>query len=735
MAESPKTTPDINTKYIISNKTNLKHIPDLLIAHKNTMILKTKEVACQLKYNPSLSYILLAPECPLHLFKTALRLEPTTINTIFKSSYIIIDEEIKIISSTVNPPEIQSFVEINTEIEEIYKYFFYHNNNIKPKFSLPDKTKFLISRLSKIEKAKTKTIFGIFFTSIFYENLVNKLRIFLHSINKKVYKFFLRDINETRLNCFDGIECIIVVDCPFQIEFIDFHIPVLVPYEIQIAFGDNWKGEYIINRFDLKPEFSKETQLMKIIYATGKLVKHNNSEQAVQYQNISDNEEPQILMGFSGIPNSYEHHIKEKRFLIKLDNLKTSEIELNSVLNLSKQRYSIKNIYDRYYLITCTVEAIDFVAIRCFGVITIEVVLDEEYTSSLEQKYVNFNKKFNIFCEKNKISPTEGNLIKFSENNKHFCRCYWNRPSAAQHLDYKSTQAAYLNKYDAMAPFVNTKVFENFLSENAILLFYDENKNICRDEGIRFIIPNTKQVLEKESLFDKYKFLLKHSPKRINPTCQYNVYSTFNLITQTFRISNRSFFFKHEIKKQSFIGKTSMPINNSVLAINLLGLCKNIVYDPFCGAGSLLFLSSLFGCLVSGTDLHKKQLIGFNVTDTNVRTSLKGFDVLSNFKQFNTFDRVLFFGRKNVFSQDVNITSEYIFSDLPYGVRSKKTENINEYIKKLKYLFDKYCAKGICFWIESGYDSYVREIFSSVPIYALIEKLKTCQRMLYVFVK
>lgn len=704
--------------FIISNKENLNNIPNITKYNNNIMILKTEEIACQLKYKNTDLYILLTDECPLHPFKLAYKIKNTSLNKILNSPYEIIEEEIKIFSKEII---------INTKNELIYNYFYYHNN-IEPKFNLINKTKFLISRLSKIEKSKEKKIFGIFFSSIYYEKMANKIIKFLISINKKAYKYFLRDINESRLNCFDGIECIVVIDCPFKLKFTNFHIPMLIPFEIQMAFGD-WNGEYFINKFDLinlSKTINIENKLAKIEYSTGKLIKFNQ-KQSVQYHT---NEPPEILKGLKGIASEYESEIQLQRmnnFLIKLES--TSDIELKAVLNLSNEKYTITNIYDRFYIINCSIETIDLISIRCFSVINIELIIKEEKINNLKNEHLNFLKNFKIYCNKNNIKYSDENMKKYDKEIKHFCKCYWNNSIINPIIELSNLKINYFKKYPNMKYLNGTKVFENFLIENIKLI---ENNNSCKSEGIKFLIPNIKNIPEKDKLFEKYEFLLKHSPKKINPDKQYNVYLSLNLITKTFRISNRSFFFKHEIKKQKFIGKTSMPIPNGILAINLLGLYKNIVYDPCCGSGSLLFMSSLFGCLVSGTDLQKKQLIGFNETTSNVRTSLKGFNILTNFKQFNTFDKVLFFGIKDIFKNDIKLNCEYIFTDLPYGVRSMKTKDIDEYMKKLKYLYDQSSVKGICFWMEAGYN--VENIFG-LSIFKIQENLKTCQRILYIFKK
>lgn len=716
--------------YIISNKENEIKIPSILQKYPNSIILKTEEIACQLKYKEENSYILLSQECPLHPFKNKKLNCETSLKEILNENYEI--ENDKLIF------EKKIFKNLENLNKNAYKYFYYHFDNLpknlNEKYSLKDKTTFLISRLAKIEKAKEKKVFGIFFTAPFYEKIVDRLVLFLKSVNKNVYKFFIKDVTETRLNCFDGIECIILVDCPFRIKFIDFHIPLLVPFEIQMAFG-NWTGDYSINTFDLKPLENKEMALAKIDYSTGKLVKMNEV-QAVQFdlEGLDDNRDVDIEEGHVGIAGAYENekkykNDKNKRFLIYLDESETAEIEMNAVLRNSNIFYKKQKIEDRYFILQCDVSLIDILALRCFCVIKIEVILDEKEIKFKKLKFEKFMKKFQQNCEKNDIPSNEDNMHKFDIERNFFCKCYWKKIEKDEKI-FEKTQKNYFKESKVLKEYKGTKILQNFLVENK-QMFMNENENVCVSEGLKFHIPYVKKIKE-ENLFEKYEFLLNHSPKKLNPDRLFNIYLTFDLITTTFRITNRKFFFKHEIKKQSFIGKTSMPVRNCVLAINLLNLKNNVIYDPCCGAGSLLFIASLFGNLVCGTELHRKQLVGFNETTTKVRTSLKGYDINTNFKQFSTSDKILFFGLKDIFSMNIDLSYEYILTDLPYGVRSMKTTEIDEYIKILKKMYDKKNVKGICFWMEGGYQ--IENIFGDTK-YKITEKLKTCERILYVFAK
>ncbi|KAM0688097.1 hypothetical protein COBT_000648 [Conglomerata obtusa] len=164
------------------------------------------------------------------------------------------------------------------------------------------KSKFLISRIAKIEKAKSKTLFSIFFTTPFY-NLAYKIRTFLQSKEKIAYLIHLNDISYERLSCIDNTEVVVVVDCQPHFD-IDLLVPLLVPFDVLLSFDETfmWRGEYDLNFFDVCGD---------------KIVKVENSIEILDkvYDKISlvnvdyENEELdcEIYEGRKGIANEYEN--------------------------------------------------------------------------------------------------------------------------------------------------------------------------------------------------------------------------------------------------------------------------------------------------------------------------------------------------------------------------------------------------------------------------------------------
>lgn len=175
-----------------------------------------------------------------------------------------------------------------------------------------DHTSFLISRLSKIEKIKTKSIFGIFFSSPKFLFLAQRVRRLLHDFDKISYLIHLNDITNERLTCVDGIEVVVLITCPSMFEFdMEVFVPVVTPFEVQLAFcGDeNWDGHYETNRFEPNQNSSNDIALIenKIDILRTKFIKNNN----VSVSYCIENETDSIVDGRRGIASIYDNEDKQ----------------------------------------------------------------------------------------------------------------------------------------------------------------------------------------------------------------------------------------------------------------------------------------------------------------------------------------------------------------------------------------------------------------------------------------
>lgn len=175
----------------------------------------------------------------------------------------------------------------------------------KTKFT--DETTFLISRLSKVEKIKSRNVFGIFFSSRQFLFLAQKVRRFLNEQKKISYLIFLNDISHERLTCIDGIEVVVLITCPQFFDFdLDVIVPIVAPFEVQLAFSeDEWDGGYEPNKFN--PSYKQSNEIVvfenKIDILRREVMKREIV--AVPYEVSEDCSE--ILDGRCGIASGYEN--------------------------------------------------------------------------------------------------------------------------------------------------------------------------------------------------------------------------------------------------------------------------------------------------------------------------------------------------------------------------------------------------------------------------------------------
>jgi tRNA (guanine10-N2)-methyltransferase len=91
------------------------------------------------------------------------------------------------------------------------------------------------------------------------------------------------------------------------------------------------------------------------------------------------------------------------------------------------------------------------------------------------------------------------------------------------------------------------------------------------------------------------------------------------------------------LKERKFIGNTSMNEQLSLLMANIAQCSKNdLVYDPFCGTGSLLIPPSLFKSFVIGSDIDYLVIHGKSKpTRVQQRVRDKDESVRANMEQYN----------------------------------------------------------------------------------------------------
>ncbi|CAJ1016677.1 putative RNA methylase family UPF0020 [Leishmania shawi] len=65
----------------------------------------------------------------------------------------------------------------------------------------------------------------------------------------------------------------------------------------------------------------------------------------------------------------------------------------------------------------------------------------------------------------------------------------------------------------------------------------------------------------------------------------------------------------YDLRKRPYIGTTSMPPEESLVMVNMSGVCRShYVYDPFCGTGSLLIAAAHYGARTFGSDADGRAM-------------------------------------------------------------------------------------------------------------------------------
>lgn len=424
---------------------------------------------------------------------------------------------------------------------------------------------------------------------------------------------------------------------------------------------------------------------------------------------------------------------KQKAYLLRLMSANHSLIELKSLL--SDVEHNLDKIGNSYYLLVLNIENIfilEILAMRSFYLLGIEEIISEKEYDGSEK----------CGCLNNKINyPKSNNSSSFLEN------------TAKEKIKFLESEYLENRKKSPFFPkiekYKNTRILESFLKNNQFILIPEILNINNRDEFLRLYSENYPQncvnSIEmnicgknqtpemKYKNIEAFRHLLVHRTNLTSPSIIYNYISSLSLLTKTVYKTNRKFFLKNDLKNLKFIGKTSMNLCNSVLIMNLLNLLPSeILFDPCCGSGTILYCASLFGAYVIGSDYCNKQLIGFNNNENRktVKTSLIGFNIYSNFEESNKKNCLGFF-RADFFKDYIhnfgNIEIDTIIIDFPYGYRSGMADTTEMYLKRLKEVVTLFKVRKIGLWVEDRI--FQKDLFSEFEIiYKERQILKSCSR-------
>lgn len=140
--------------------------------------------------------------------------------------------------------------------------------------------------------------------------------------------------------------------------------------------------------------------------------------------------------------------------------------------------------------------------------------------------------------------------------------------------------------------------------------------------------------------------------------------------------SSKKYISKFSLKTRKFIANTSMEPTLSFLMSNIAKVGPNdIVYDGFCGSGSILLAAAFYGAYICGSDIDYLLLHG-QVKPSRCGVKKRDTDesVLANLKQYGLEARYL-----DVIAADSSLPllkNDFLFdailSDLPYGKRESR---------------------------------------------------------------
>lgn len=223
-------------------------------AAASVRILEPAEIACRYKTPRYDLHVLLTLECPFHSFENAVLLKRKCDSSVFRDDAVF---DSRFPSAARNVSE-DAYLEgtrvVVSDNQRFYNYFFYVTGatSFSGAASEEDRVRFLVSRLSLVDKVRGRRTFGIFFSSAEYRALAERISKFLEERGKETLLVFVRDISWERLVAIEFAEVFVVIDCPFYTHFdIKTHVPLVTPFEVALSFKETWDGKYGINEFEI----------------------------------------------------------------------------------------------------------------------------------------------------------------------------------------------------------------------------------------------------------------------------------------------------------------------------------------------------------------------------------------------------------------------------------------------------------------------------------------------------
>ncbi|KFG26380.1 uncharacterized protein NESG_01502 [Nematocida ausubeli] len=126
------------------------------------------------------------------------------------------------------------------------------------------KTRALVAKMANIDILKSASKIGIVFTSGDHMDLIDLVSKYLDMNNKKFYHFYINGLKPNKLGNFVGVDAFIVIQCPFSSFRFEENIIALRPFDLLMAFREEWDGRYSTNlevaKHGISEEIKKKTE-------------------------------------------------------------------------------------------------------------------------------------------------------------------------------------------------------------------------------------------------------------------------------------------------------------------------------------------------------------------------------------------------------------------------------------------------------------------------------------------
>ena len=263
-------------------------------------------------------------------------------------------------------------------------------------------------------------------------------------------------------------------------------------------------------------------------------------------------------------------------------------------------------------------------------------------------------------------------------------------------------------KFDELIEFTNG--YEHSFNDGTFRISIDSyGRKISKEDRLSYInrlIPSLR-ITSKVDLHNpsnELMLLVRRIPEQESTIKTERFYFGTKLCDGNFTFPD-----KFNLKQRKFINKTSMESSVALLACNQ-GLCNKgkIMFDPFCGSGSLLIAGASMGAHVLGSDFDIKSMT------QQGHKQKEDVSIPANFAQYGLTEKFIGLIRMDFMSEHLRYDTmpklDCIVTDPPYGIREKiradATTPLLPLLLRLYAVSARVLKLGgrLVYWIPTGYD-------------------------------